>query len=257
MAIVTFMSDYGWQDHYVAAVKAAVLQEGTDINIVDISHDINCFDISHGAYVLSNSFRSFPKGTVHLVCIDPVPREGLRSIAIELEGHYFVGDDSGLFSLISTAQPSTAIEITGDNETTFVGKDLFAPIAARLAKGEAIQSLGNPIQSIETRIARQLKASKREIVGHIIRVDRYGNLITNIAQKDFEAILQLNGQQDYEIHVGREVFRGVHKAYHEVDSGNCFIIFNSLGLLQIGINKGNASELFGLKLDTPIVIEFK
>ncbi|MEM9328811.1 MAG: SAM-dependent chlorinase/fluorinase [Bacteroidota bacterium] len=256
MAIVTFMSDYGWQDHYVAAVKAAIITTAPQTAIIDISHDINPFDISHGAYVLSNVFRNFPTKTAHLVSIDPGSKETPRYIALEMEDHFFVGHDSGLFSLITDRLPAKLIELDVGKGSSFPCKDYLAPVAARLSQGASIEDFGQPLGEMERRIARQLKATKKEIVGHVIRVDHYGNLVTNITQQDFEAIVKLNGSSEYSIHVGREVFHAVHLDYGDVESGNCYLLFNSSRLLQIGINKGNASELFGLKLDTPIVIEF-
>ena len=258
MAVVTFMSDYGWKDHYVAAVKASVLAINPSLQIIDISHDIRAFDIGHGAYVLKSVFRDFPKNSVHLVSIDPVGREKPGYVAIKLEDHYFVGNDSGLFSMLSDQQNTAQVRLNNLNPkaSTFPGKDILGPVAANLASGKNIHELGEPISGIQRVISRQLKATKREIVGHVIRVDKYGNLITNIPQREFEAIQKINGQVPFEIQVGREVFTDFNSDYHEVESGNCYLLFNSLGLLQIGINKGNAAELLGLKLDTPISIHF-
>lgn len=258
MAVVTFMSDYGWDDHYVAAVKAAILAVNPSLHIIDISHDIQAFDIGHGAYVLKSVFRDFPKNTVHLVSIDPVGREKPGYIATKLEEHYFVGNDSGLFSMLSDQPNMAQVKLNSLNPkaTTFPGKDILGPVAANLASGKNIHELGESIPEIQKVIARQLKATKREIVGHVIRVDKYGNLITNIPRQEFETIQRINGQVPFEVQVGREVFTQFNTDYHEVDSGNCYLLFNSLGLLQIGINKGNAAELLGLKLDTPISIHF-
>ena len=258
MAVVTFMSDYGWDDHYVASVKASILAINPSLHIIDISHSIKSFDVAHGAYVLKNVFREFPKNTVHLVSIDPVSREKPEYIAIKLEDHYFVGNDSGLFSMLSN-QPATAqVQLNSifKIKTTFPGKDLLGPTAAKLASGDNIHEMGKTKLEIRKLLSRQLKATKREIVGNVIRVDKYGNLITNIPKSEFEAIQKINGNVPFEVQVGRENFNEFNTDYHEVESGNCFLLFNSLGLLQIGINKGNAAELLGLKLDTPISIHF-
>ena len=259
MAVVTFMSDYGWDDHYVAAVKASLLAVNPGINIVDISHQINAFDVAHGAYVLSNVFRDFPRHTVHLVCVDPVNREPPTYVALKLEDHYFVGNDTGLFGMLSDQPLMVQVKLNALDQvqTTFPGKDILGPIAAKLAGGENIYELGEPALELKRLFARQLKATKREIVGNVIRVDKYGNLITNIPKSEFDTIQKINGHAPFEVQVGREVFYEFNKNYHEVESGNCFLLFNSLGLLQIGINKGNAAELLGLKLDTPIAIHFK
>lgn len=258
MAVVTFMSDFGTEDHYVAAVKASLIRSDPSIQIIDISHDINPCDIGHGSYVLKNVFREFPEGTVHLCSIDITSREPSRIVALKLEGHYFLGPDSGLFSLLSNQQPEAIIELEDSNaESTFIAKDILAPAAVKLANGQPIKQLGKPLESVQTRHARQLKATKREIVGNVIRVDHYGNLITNIPKSEFETILKLNGNGAYEISFGRERSSFYHRSYHDVESGEYFILFNSNGLLQVGINNGNASELLGLGLDTPVQINFQ
>lgn len=259
MAVVTFMSDYGWDDHYVAAVKASILAVNPSINIVDISHQINAFDVAHGAYVLKNVFRDFPRHTVHLVSVDPVNREPPTYVALKLEDHYFVGNDTGLFGMLSEQPFMAQVKLNAINQiqSSFPGKDILGPMAAKLASGENIHELGEPAMELKRLFARQLKATKREIVGNVIRVDKYGNLVTNIPRSEFETIQKINGNVPFEVQVGREVFHEFNKNYHEVESGNCYLLFNSLGLLQIGINKGNAAELLGLKLDTPIAIHFR
>lgn len=259
MAVVTFMSDYGWDDHYVAAVKASILAVNPSINIVDVSHQINAFDVAHGAYVLKNVFRDFPRHTVHLVSVDPVNREPPTYVALKLEDHYFVGNDTGLFGMLSEQPFMAQVKLNAMNQiqSSFPGKDILGPMAAKLASGENIHELGEPAMELKRLFARQLKATKREIVGNVIRVDKYGNLVTNIPRSEFETIQKINGNVPFEVQVGREVFHEFNKNYHEVESGNCYLLFNSLGLLQIGINKGNAAELLGLKLDTPIAIHFR
>lgn len=257
MALVTFMSDFGTEDHYVAAVKAAILRANPSAGIVDISHEVYPSDIGHAAYVLKNVFREFPAGTVHLCAIDLSAKEPTKLIALEMEEHFFVGYDSGVFSLLGEQQPRAVVELKATGPSTFEAKDILAPAAAGLAAGHSISTMGTAMQAIRTLYARQLKVTKREIAGNIIRVDHYGNLITNIKKTEFETIVRLNGDKPYEVCFGRERSRRVHGTYSEVESGEYFVLFNSSNLLQIGINKGNASELLGLSLDAPVIINFE
>lgn len=258
MAIVTFMSDFGTEDHYVAAVKAAILKVNPALQIIDISHDIYPSDIGHASYVLKNVFKDFPEGTVHLCAVDMTSKEPSRLLAISLEGHIFVGPDSGLLSLLSDKQPTTTVELdAGSLSTTFEAKEILAPIAGKLANGAPLEEMGKDAGPVKTLFARQLKVTKREIAGNVIRVDHYGNLITNIRKSEFETIMKLNGNKAYTVCFGRERCSRVHQSFFEVDSGEYFVIFNSNGLLQIGINKGSASELLGLKLDVPVTINFE
>jgi S-adenosylmethionine hydrolase len=255
MAVITFLSDFGTRDHYVAAVKAAIVSKKHSATIIDISHDIHAGDLGHAAYVIDQVFRDFPEGTVHLCAIDRIAKKVNKRIAIKLENHYFVGYDSGLFSLISTKQPSEIVELH-ENNSTFVSRDLFAPVAVGLSEEENIFNFGENLDSIQKMIPRQLKVTKREIAGNVIRVDNYGNLITNINREAFETILSLHSHNDYTVWFGKESSKSVKKSYFNVDSGDCFIFFNSNDNLQIGINNGNASKLIGLKHDSPVLITF-
>ena len=258
MAVITFMSDFGLEDHYVAAVKAAIIRQNPSITIIDLSHMIKLGDIGRAAYILKNVFKDFPKGTVHLCAIDRLQKEPSKMIAIKLEEHFFVGLDSGLFSLISQERPVAIVDLNVMRHiySTFPTKDILAPAAASLASGKNIHDMGLALTEVTELFARKLKVTKREIAGNVIRVDHYGNLITNISKEEFDVIQIINKQALFEITVGRETITEINNTYSDVDSGECFIFFNSNGLLEIGLNKGNASELLGLKLDTPITITF-
>lgn len=255
MAVITFTSDFGTDDHYVATVKGKILSESPNQQIVDISHGIKPYDISHAATVLKSVYKEFPAGTVHLVSVDSI-REKAKGVAINLEDHFFVGFDCGLFSMLSEKEPSGMVELN-TNASTFPAKDVLADAALALTNGADLSSLGNPIEQLTKLFARQLKVTKREIVGNVVNVDRYGNLITNISKAEFDKILEINGANaKYLIRFGREVFGETNSFFSDVESGDCYVLFNSIGYLQIGLNKGNASQLLGLGIDAPVHIEF-
>ena len=255
MAIVTLLTDSGENDHYVAAVKAKILGINPGVRIVDITHRIIPCDIGYAAFVLRSIFRDFPEGTVHLVGVHATGNRGDAPIALQLEDHFFVGADNGLFGLISDNAHTKVVELNSINtiDSTFPERDIFAPAAVKLASGIAISDLGKPMATFKKMIDRQVKATKKQIVGHVIHVDHYGNLITNIPQEAF-SILSKN--KVYTIQFGGEKFRRVHTNYHQAEEGECFLLFNSLGLLEIGIYKGNASELLGLDYDSMVNITF-
>ena len=255
MAIVTLLTDSGKSDHYAGAIKAAILKVNPGINIVDISHDVAPCDVAHGAFILKSVFRDFPKGTVHLVGVDTLGNPGDSFIALQLEDYYFVGVDNGLFGLISskTQQQAVLLNSIASIESTFPEKDILAPMAARLASGVAITSLGSPLTNYKKMTDRHVKATRKQIAGHVIRVDHYGNLITNIPKKDFDV---LSKGKNFTIQFGGEKFKRIHTNYNQAEQGDCFLIFNNLGLLEIGIYKGNANELLGLEYDSPININF-
>ncbi|MEQ8475450.1 SAM-dependent chlorinase/fluorinase [Fulvivirga sp.] len=255
MAIITFLSDFGESDHYVAAIKARILSVNSSIQIIDISHQIEPCDIAHGAYVLKSVFRDFPKGTVHLVAINSAGQQGDKYIAIKLEGHYFIGTDNGLFGLISDTMAEGQVDINVNNlATTFPAKEVFAAAAAKLASGTHISDIGKPLDQFKKMLGRHLKANKSLIAGHVIRVDHYGNLITNIDKPTFDI---LSAQKTYNITFSRENSRRINESVNSVEAGDIFIIFNERKLLEIGINQGNASELLGLGYDSPVMINFE
>lgn len=255
MAIVTLLSDSGEADHYVAAIKGKILSTNPGLSIVEISSRINPCDIGHGAFVLRSAFRDFPKGTVHVVAVDATGNRGDAFLAVQLEDHFFVSVDNGLLGLISDKQHQNIVELNVINTitTSFPERDILAPAAARLASGVSITTLGTPLQSFKKMTDRHVKATKKQILGHVIRVDGFGNLITNIEKDTFEL---LSKGKVYTISFGGEKMRRIHTAYNQAEQGDCFLLFNSLGLLEIGIYKGNASDLLGLSYDSPVNIIF-
>lgn len=250
MAIITFLSDYGNNDHYVSAVKAKIISHNPNLQIIDISHNIEHFNLIHGSFVLKSVFRDFPAGTIHLVAINESSTS--RQIAIRLEDHFFIAADNGFLSLVSDKQADEIVELSASS-FTFPAKAVMATAAARLATGESLQSLGTPVSEYCRLMNRQVRATKKQINGHVIHVDQYGNLITNIDKPTFEA---LNKNNDFTILVGREKFRKLNSTYTDTEAGDCFILFNHLGLLEIGINHGNANQLLGLDFDSPVNILF-
>lgn len=256
MAIVTFISDFGLSDHYVAAVKASLLSTQPDLTIVDISHQIEVGDVGHAAHTLSSVFRDFPPGTVHLVAVSDSNARRPRSIAIELEGHYFVGEDSGIFTLLSEQPPTQMVELSIE-VNTFGAKQVFGPIAAKIAAGSQLEEVGQPITAIKRFMLSHSKATKQQIAGNITRIDHYGNLITNIMKQDFEAIMKINNFCPYEVNFRREKIGIIHDNYFDVGPGECFVIFDSTGRLQIGVLQGNGSQLLGLLVNDQVFIDFK
>ena len=232
MAIVTLLTDAGTSDYYVAAIKARIIRMNPGVRIEDITHSISPSDIAHAAFVLRAVFRDFPKGTVHLVGVNAAGNKGDTFIALQLEEHFFVGCDNGLFGLISDRPHQQLVELNSINtiDTTFPERDVFAPAAVKLASGMPITGLGKPMQTFKKMIDRQVKATKKQITGSIIRVDSMGNLITNIPKDVFE---MLSKGKAYTITFGGEKFKRIHTQYHQAEQGECSLVFNSLGLLEI------------------------
>lgn len=256
MALVTLLTDSGENDHYVAAIKARMIGINPGVKVVDLTHRIAPCDIAHAAFVLRSVFREFPQGTVHLVGVHATGNKDDSHIAVQLEDQFFVGSDNGLLGLVTERPHQNLVELNSINpiQSTFPERDILAPAAVKLASGVSIKDLGKPMAIFKKMIDRQVKATKKQIAGHVIHVDTFGNLITNIPQQAFDV---LSKGKAYTIQFGGEKFRKIHNLYNQVDEGECFILFNSSGLLEIGIYKGNASELLGLGYDSMVNIHFE
>ncbi len=256
MALITLTSDFGESDHYVGGLKASILSINPQLTVVDISHKIQNFDLAHGAFVLRAAIKSFPIGSIHIIAVDSIGNTGDKQLAVHLAGHFFLLTDNGLLGLISEEEPDAVVELTWEQSeiSSFPARDILGPAAARLANGEDISALGTVKEDFKKMMGRHLRANKEQILGHVIRVDHYGNLITNI---DEEVFYKLSEGKRFRVVIGREQFKRIHPAISETGSGDCYIIFNSLGLLEVGINKGHASELLGLRFDSPIKIIFE
>lgn len=258
MAVITFLSDFGTKDHYVAAVKAAILSVNPGLQVVDITHEVASCNLAEASYLLESVFRDFPKGTVHLVAVNSTGKREDKPVAVKLEDHFFVGPDNGIFSLISTQKPTAIVtlDLVNKKKTTFPARNIYAQAASYLASGKSIHDLGQGIQELNSLIKKKGKTTKKQITGHVIHIDFYGNLITNISKADFDTIMELNQQKGFEISFGRERSTEIHESYFSVEGGEVFFLFNQSGLLEIGINNGHASDLLGLHYDSPITINF-
>ncbi len=249
------MSDFGWRDPYVAAVKAKILSITHNATIVDITHEIEHFNVPHAAYVLRNVFRDFPIGTVHLVCVNTPLSGEEKLVATKLEEHYFVGVDNGFFSLLSDKAPTVVVELRKDEKYNpiFPEKSVLANAAVSLANGIPIYNLGVQLGGLHPMMLPQIRANKQQLWGTVVHVDDYGNVITNISRDHIEKYRE---GRSFVISFAREQLETVHESYTGVDSGDCVAVFNSSGWLEIAICNGNAAQMLGLRYESPILIKF-
>lgn len=255
MALITLLTDSGDKDFYVAAIKARIMSTNPGIRVEDISHHVGHGNIAHAAFVLSAVFRDFPKGTVHLVGVDSTGLQGNGYIAMQVEDHFFVASNCGVLSLLSPKTPQQLVELQGfgTSVTTFPEKDILAPVAARIASGVALSDMGRHCQDFRRLTIRQPKANKQQILGHVIHIDHFGNLITNIEQRVFA---DLSPGRTFTVQFGGERVRSIQADYTQTEPGEVLVLFNSIGVMEIAVIKGNASALFGLTIDSPVNIIF-
>ena len=253
MAIITFLSDFGYTDHYVAAVKARLISNQPDVRIIDISHGIQPFDIANAVFVLSSVFRDFPEETVHLVAVDTQGGKSGKYHAAKYKGHYFLAADNGIISLLTESEPEELVEIATELPTASPARDWLAPAALHLAGGGKLEDLGPKAPNMRQLLNRQLKLNDHSITGHVVHVDHYGNLITNITRDSIETI---GHERTFTIHFAREKVTRISERYTQPPEGECVCIYNDQGYLAIGINKGHASELLGLDFDSQVDVHF-
>jgi len=254
MAVITFTSDFGYTDHYVAAVKAKIFSQDPQLQVVDVSHAIDPHNIAHAEYVLGSVYRDFPEGTVHLVAVDTHGKKQGKYHAAKYNGHFFLMADNGLVHLLTDGQPAVVVELKTENDLVpFPEKEILASAAAFLAKGGDIDVLGERTTNYKQLFNRQLRLNDHSITGHVIHVDHYGNLITNITRDSVDTIAH---GRAFTIHFARETLSRIQPNYNQVDAGDCCCIYNSQDQLCIGINKGHAAELLGLDFDSQVDVRF-
>ncbi len=254
MGLITFLSDFGYRDHYVAAVKARILQLAPAVPVFDITHAIEPFNIAHALHVLQAVFRDFPAGTVHLVGVNDLGSPRAAWHAARFQDHYFVAADNGLLALLCDGQPDELVALSAAAApTSSPTRDLLAPAAAHLAQGGRLLDLGPTTTELYSLLNRQVRLQDNRITGHVVHVDHYGNLVTNITRPAVEVI---GRNRLYSIHFARETVRHIAAHFQAADPGEVVCIFNSQDQLCIGINQGNSSELLGLHFDSQVDIRF-
>ena len=247
---VAFLSDFGTRDHYAGTLKAVVLGVCPDATLVDIGHEIPAHDVLAGALELAACYKYFPKDTIFLVVVDPGVGSSRRGIAADTGDYRFVAPDNGVLSAVfEEAPPKRVVELTERKyaratvSRTFEGRDRFAPAAGWLAKGINITWLGKSVSDYVTIAMPKPKVEGSELHGEIVRVDRFGNLITNIDRKTFE---QFAGGAKISVRAGdRDVSRMV-ATYAEAPVGELCALFGSTDHLEVAINAGDAATALGL-----------
>ncbi|MBL4706144.1 MAG: SAM-dependent chlorinase/fluorinase [Flavobacteriales bacterium] len=264
MGIITLTTDMGTRDHYVAAVKGAIYAQLTDANIVDISHHLPPFDIAQSAFILKNSYREFPKGTVHVIGIDPEASVDRAHLVVEYEGHFFIGADNGIFSILFDKLPENIFElnISQDNDDlTFPVKDVFTKAACHIARGGTPEIIGTRVEKIQQKQMYRPIIEENLIRGSVIYIDSYGNVITNITKSLF---IQVAKGRAFKILFRSSAYSidKISRKYAQVPEGEKIALFGSSEHLEIAINKGvegsggGANKLFGLKMYDTVTIEF-
>tara|TARA_R110002012_G_scaffold206357_2_gene376171 strand:+ start:32692 stop:33528 length:837 start_codon:yes stop_codon:yes gene_type:complete len=275
MAIITLTTDFGERDHFAGATKGAIYSELPDVKIVDISHSISPFSIPEAAYIILNAFSSFPKGTIHIIGVDSELNEENKHIAIKLDDHYFICANNGIMSMIcAEIAPEKIVEINIHDKiiTSFPVLDVFVKVACHIARGGTLEVIGKVIETIKPikNILPFVNDDQSQIIGHVIYIDNYGNVITNIKRAFFE---KTQRGRTFEISARNKTFKKIYNKYSDVVDfskppeeryveGQRMVVFNASNYLEIAVYKsnpnttGSASSLLGLELIDTVTVNF-
>jgi len=261
MPVITLTTDMGLKDYYVAAVKGAIMKQIPGAQIVDISHNIHSFNIIEAAFIIKNSYPEFPEGTIHIVGVNyESVKDRAINVVIEHKGHFFIGTDSGIFSMIFDTLPEKMVELKASGVNgfhTFAVKNAYVEAAAKIAKGEKIETLGIPLENPEQKLMfKPTFEAGRIIKGVITYVDSYYNIFTNITEKDFN---NFGKGRSFEIFFSNKNYNisTINKSYGDVPAGERLALFGATGYLEIAINQGAAAKLLGMRVSETVRIEFE
>ncbi|MDX9749820.1 MAG: SAM-dependent chlorinase/fluorinase [Flavobacteriales bacterium] len=264
MAIITLISDMGTKDHYVAAVHGAIISQCPEARIVDISHAITPFSNAQAAFVLRNAYPEFPRGTIHIIGVNPDTDGKTPHLVVRHDGHYFVGADNGIFSLLFDGRPHEAFELTmklDDDHATFPTKSVLVKAACHIARGGTPDVIGRKTVQIREQIGFRPAVDANSIRGKVLYVDSYGNLMTNIPEQLFG---EVGKGRPFRITFGRtdDDITRIGKGYADAAPGDPVAFFSVNGHLEVAINKGatgvggGAAQLFGVREEDPVRVDF-
>ena len=258
--LITLTTDLGYQDPFVGIMKGVIAAINLRAQVVDLSHGVPAQNVVAGALILQHSVRYFATGTIHVVVIDPGVGSARKPILIEHEGSYFVGPNNGVLSLaLEGKPPEHIIELTNADyhlqhiSKTFHGRDIFAPVAAHLSLGVPPMEFGRPLDTLVNLFMPQIVRGENRVDGEIIYADGFGNLFTNIRERDLTAL----PRERLQVGLAGVALGGLVTTYAGASAGEFACLFNSWGLLEIAINEESAMQRTGAKIGDKVTVTVK
>jgi S-adenosylmethionine hydrolase len=253
---ITLTTDFGLVDHFVGVMKGVILGIAPQAQIVDITHEIQPFEINEGAFVIAEAYRYFAKKTIHVIVVDPGVGSERRPILVETAGQYFIAPDNGVLSMIFTREAKKKVRhITNEKvfvhpvSRTFHGRDIFSPVAGHLAAGIPASRFGKVIDDyIKLNIGKPTRTGKRVWTGMVLKVDRFGNLITNLHIDEFPEIRT----RRFELNAGLQQVSRLAATFSECPPGELFVVSGSSGYLEVAANQGSAAKMLGIVGGSPV-----
>jgi S-adenosyl-L-methionine hydrolase (adenosine-forming) len=242
--VVALLTDFGTRDHYVGTMKGVVLSVCSEASIVDITHDIAPQDVEAAAFELGAAYRYFPPATVFAVIVDPGVGSGRKAIAAAAGGYFFVAPDNGVLTAVfADVAPSEVVELSDRKyarptiSRTFEGRDRFAPAAGWIARGTALRALGPRVTTWRVIPLPSPQIDDGRVTGTVVRIDRFGNLITNITAA---ALATLAAPYVVILATGESL--PIVETYSDMSSGDLCALVGSSGQLEIAVGNGSAAE---------------
>jgi S-adenosylmethionine hydrolase len=253
--IITLTTDFGNSDHFAGTMKGVILGIQADARIVDITHDISPFEVTQAAFTIAQTYAYFPKGSIHVIVVDPGVGSARRPILAEMAGQFFVAPDNGVLSMIFEREKSRVRHVTSERyflkplSRTFHGRDIFAPVAAHLASGVTPARFGKPIiDYFRLTLSKPARTGKRVWTGAILSADRFGNLITNLHIDEFPDVKT----RAFELNVGLEKVMRLALNFSDASPGELVAIIGSSGYLEVAANQSSAKKLLGCGAGSPV-----
>jgi len=258
--IITLTTDYGTSDHLVAVLKGVILRIVPNATIVDINHHVAPFDVLDGALSIAAAYRYFPPRSIHVVVVDPGVGTQRRPILVTADQYYFVAPDNGVLSLIYERESAVSVRhITAEHyfltpvSNTFHGRDVFAPVAAWLAKSYQTEAMGDEISDHVRFALPRPKPAGSALKGVVLRIDSFGNLLTNFTAEDLPASIGTEGK--ISLQVGGKRVEKLAQTFASGAAGEPVAIIGSSGFLEIAVNKGQAARILGVNRGAEVQIE--
>lgn len=262
--IITLLTDFGAADYFVSSVKGRILSANPQARIVDITHEIPPQDIEAAAFTLLATCETFPPGTIHLTVVDPGVGSSRKAIAIEVGNMFLVGPDNGIFSYVCERfgpphTPRTIIHLNNEKyfslpvSSTFNGRDVFAPVAAALSRGVKIQRLGTKLSTLVQLPSLAPVVSRSESIrGRIIHIDRFGNCITNISERELSSTMIAAGAQ---VEINGKKIKSFRRYFAEAaGKEKLFAVWGSAGFLEIATTNDSAARMLKTKRGDTVVV---
>lgn len=256
--VITLLTDFGTKDHYVASMKGTILRINPQCTLIDITHHVTPHDIKEGSFVLANAYSSFPKGTIHLSVVDPGVGGARKPVLVVTTNYFFVGPDNGLFTLaLKRERVKKVVVLTNPKfflshrSTTFHGRDLFAPVAAYISLGVKPEAFGLILESWVELDFGKPRVTGGKLIGEILHIDAFGNLISNIDEKELFHFVK---DHSFVIRIEKRAIQGLKKGYWEGKRNEPMALIGSGGFLEISVREGNAQKMLKVKKRDQIVV---